>query len=82
MEYEIERSAKCCAVTGREFAPGEEFYSALIAAGAELKRCDYSIQAWPGPPAGTVGWWKSQMPDQNARRGALGPERRVAELFR
>ena len=41
--------------------------SALIAAGAELKRCDYSVQAWQGPPPGTVGWWKSQMPDQRAR---------------
>ena len=52
MEYEIERSAKSCAATGREFAPGEEFYSVLIAEGAELKRCDYSAAGLAGPAAG------------------------------
>jgi hypothetical protein len=81
MDYEIERSAKCCAATGREFAPGEEFYSVLIAAGAELKRCDYSTQAWQGPPPGTVGWWKSQMPDQHARRSYWAPNDVLLNFF-
>jgi hypothetical protein len=81
MEYEIERSAKCCAATGREFAPGESFYSALIAEGAELKRCDYSAQAWQGPPPGTVGWWKSQMPGQNARRSHWAPNEVLLSFF-
>ncbi len=81
MEYEIERSAKCCAATGREFAAGEEFYSVLIAAGAELKRCDYSVQAWQGPPPGTVGWWKSQMPDQHARRAHWAPNDVLLNFF-
>lgn len=81
MEYEIERSAKSCAATGREFAPGEEFYSVLISEGAELKRCDYSTQAWQGPPAGTVGWWKSQMPDQHARRSYWAPNDVLLNFF-
>jgi len=81
MEYEIERSAKCCATTGREFAPGEEFYSALIEEGAELKRCDYSAQAWQGPPPGTLGWWKSQMPDQHARRSYWAPNDVLLNCF-
>ena len=81
MDYEIERSAKSCAVTGREFAPGEEFYSALIAEGAELKRCDYSVAAWQGPPPNTVGWWKSQMPDQHARRSYWAPNDVLLNFF-
>ena len=52
MDYEIERSAKCCTATGRQFVPGEEFYSALIAAGDELKRCDYSTEGLAGATAG------------------------------
>jgi len=81
MEYEIERSAKCCAATGREFVPGEKFYSVLAAEGAELKRCDYSVQAWQGPPPGTVGWWKSQMPDQHARRTYWAPNDVLLNFF-
>lgn len=81
MDYEIERSAKCCTSTGREFAPGEPFFSALFASGAELKRCDYSKEAWQGPPQGNVGWWKSQMPDQTARRSYWAPNDVLLNFF-
>jgi hypothetical protein len=67
MDYEMQRSARSCSVTGREFAPGEQFYSVLIAEGAELRRADYSLEAWQGPPPAAVGWWKSQVPDQRSR---------------
>jgi hypothetical protein len=71
MDYEVQRAARRCAATGREFSPGEEFYSALVAEGAELRRYDYSTAVWQGPPPGTVGWWKAQVPERNAaRRGA------------
>jgi hypothetical protein len=81
MEYEIERSSKSCTATGREFAPGEEFYSVLVAEGSELKRCDYSIEAWHGPPEGAIGWWKSQMPGQHARRAHWAPNDLLLNFF-
>jgi hypothetical protein len=81
MEYEIERSAKSCAATGREFAPGEEFYSVLLTEGSDLKRCDYSIEAWHGPPEGSIGWWKSQMPGQQARRSHWAPNDMLLNFF-
>ena len=81
MEYEIQRSAKACAATGREFAPGEEFFSALVAAGKEWKRCDYSAAAWHGPPEGAIGWWKSQMPGQGPRRGHWAPNDLLLSFF-
>jgi len=81
MEYEIARSAKSCTATGREFVPGETFFSALIALGAELKRCDYSTAAWQGPPPGTVGWWKSQMSDQSVRRSHWAPNDVLLSFF-
>ncbi len=53
----------------------------LLTEGSELKRCDYSVAAWQGPPPGTVGWWKSQMPDQNARRAHWAPNDVLLSFF-
>jgi len=81
MDYEVQRSARRCCKTDREFAPGEEFYSALVAEGAELQRYDYAAEAWEGPPPGTVGWWKSHMPDQNTARKHWAPNDVMLQFF-
>jgi hypothetical protein len=73
MDYEVQRSAKCCAVSGREFAPGETYYSVLMTEGVELKRYDYAAEAWQGPPEQAVGWWKSQIPDRKTARKHWAP---------
>lgn len=73
MEYEVQHSARRCSQTGREFAPGETYYSALIADGAETKRLDYAADAWKGPPAEAIGWWKSQVPDRSAAKKHWAP---------
>ena len=73
MDYEVQRSARHCFVTGREFVPGETYYSVLVAEGAELKRYDYAADAWQGPPAEAVGWWKSQVPDRTTARKHWAP---------
>jgi hypothetical protein len=81
MDYEIQRCTRCCAATGRELAPGEDFYSVLIADGAELKRHDYSVEAWTDPPEGAIGWWKSQMPSPDARRIHWAPNDVMLHFF-
>lgn len=81
MDYEVQRSTRRCAATSRELAPGEEFYSALIAEGTELRRADYSKEAWKGPPEGAVGWWKSQVPDQRKARGRWAPNDILLNCF-
>ncbi len=73
MDYEVQHSTRRCSTTGREFAPGETYYSILVAEGAELKRYDYAAGAWQGPPEAAVGWWKSQMPDHTAARKRWAP---------
>ncbi len=73
MDYEVQHSARCCAATGREFAPGEVYYSVLVGDGDELKRLDFAADAWQGPPAEAVGWWKSQMPGRTASRKHWAP---------
>jgi hypothetical protein len=73
MDYEVQRSTRHCNATGREFAPGETYYSVLVAEGAELKRNDYAADAWQGPPPECVGWWKSQIPDRTTARKHWAP---------
>jgi uncharacterized protein YbaR (Trm112 family) len=81
MDYEIQRCTRCCATTGRELAPGEDFYSVVVAEGSELKRCDYSVEAWEGPPEGAIGWWKSQMPSPTAKRMHWAPNDVLLHCF-
>jgi hypothetical protein len=81
MDYEVQRSARHCKTTGREFAPGEEFFSVLVAEGAELRRYDYAAEAWQGPPADAIGWWKSQLPAQNAKGSHWAPNDVLLQCF-
>jgi hypothetical protein len=81
MDYEIQRCTRCCAATGRELAPGEPFYSVLFAEGADLKRQDYSVEAWGGPPEGAIGWWKSQMPGLTSTRMHWAPNDVMLDFF-
>ena len=81
MDYEVQRCTRHCHGSGRELAPGEEFYSVLVAEGAELQRYDYAADAWPGPPEGTIGWWKSNMPDRCARTKHWAPNDVMLQFF-
>jgi hypothetical protein len=73
MDYEIQHTARRCSTTGREFAPGEAYYSVLMAEGAAVNRYDYAADAWQGPPPDAVGWWKSQIPDRNEGKKHWAP---------
>ena len=66
MDYEVRRCTRHCETSGRELAPGEPFYSVLVVDGAQTLRHDYSVEAWQGPPARAIGWWKSQIAEQSA----------------
>lgn len=81
MDYEVQRCTRHCAATGRELAPGEEFYSVLTAEGADLVRRDYAPEAWQGPPAEAIGWWKSQVPNPNANRVHMAPNDVLLQFF-
>jgi hypothetical protein len=81
MDFEIARCSRRCAVSDREFAPGEVFYSLLATQGAEIVRRDYSAEHWPGPDEACLGWWKSRMPARDERRGKLAPNDVLLRLF-
>jgi hypothetical protein len=73
MDYEVQHSSRRCSITGREFAPGETYYSVLMAEGAEVIRHDYAADAWQGPPAEAIGWWKSQIPNRTEGKKHWAP---------
>ena len=81
MDYEIPRCTRHCSITGRELTPGEVYYSAVVADGAELVRRDFCREAWKGPPEKVVGWWKSQIPGADAKRMHWAPNDVMLQLF-
>jgi hypothetical protein len=62
MDYQIQPNTRRCAVTGRELAPGERYFAALIEEGAQFARRDYSAEAWQGPPEGAFSFWSGRVP--------------------
>lgn len=81
MDYDIHRSARHCAKTGRELAPGETFYSVLRSSGAEVLREDYSAETWEGPPGDAIGWWKAHVPHPDAKKVHWAPNEVMLQLF-
>jgi hypothetical protein len=68
MDYQIQTSTRRCCVTGRELQPGEKCYSVLLDQEGKFVRQDYSLEAWPGPPAGAFSFWMSRVAAPDSRR--------------
>jgi hypothetical protein len=81
LDFEVQRCTRCCAATDRALEPGDECYSVLEIAGADVVRKDYSPEAWKGAPDGAFGWWKSRVPEPNAKKIKLAPNDVLLELF-
>ena len=81
MDFDIQRCSRHCALTGRELAPGEVYYSVLISEDEDVDRRDYSQEAWTGPPDGTVTWWKSQIPSRTVRKKHWAPNDVMLQFF-
>jgi hypothetical protein len=58
-EYAIQPLSLRCSQTGRELKPGEAYYSVLSESPGGFVRTDYCVEAWVGPPAGAIGFWRS-----------------------
>lgn len=62
MEYHFRPLGKTCAGTGKPLEPGTEVVSVLVDQGSELVRLDFSPDGWQGPPEGTLGQWRCEVP--------------------
>ncbi len=81
MDYELQRCTRHCAASGRDLGPGETYYSVVREEGNELKRYDYAVEAWQGPPENALGWWKSQIPNVEAKRAQWAPNEVMLQFF-
>lgn len=66
-EYPSTKASKRCSLSGKEFAPGESYFSLLVPNGEEISRLDIAAASWAERPANAIGWWKCRMPDTQAR---------------
>ena len=73
MDFEVKRCTRRCARSDRELKPGETFYSVLLPDGSDVRREDYSLEAWTEAPEQALGVWRSQMPDADTRKVDWAP---------
>jgi len=73
MELKIHRPHAACTQTGRSFVAGELLVSALVRSEGRLDRYDYAADAWTGPPANTLAWWRWSYPATTAAGATLAP---------
>jgi hypothetical protein len=81
LDFEVQRCTRRCAATENPLEPGDVCYSVLLAEGADVIRKDFSSQAWSGAPEGSLGWWKSRIPESTAKKIKLAPNDVLLQLF-
>jgi hypothetical protein len=81
LEFDVRSCSRRCSSTERELEPGDVYFSVLEAAGAELVRHDYSVEAWEGEPEECVGWWRSRVPAKEGSKPKLAPTDVMLNLF-
>jgi hypothetical protein len=70
-QFDIGSPSGRCAVTGREFQEGEEFYTVLFEDGESFRRTDFSLEGWNGPPDGSFCHFKTRVPVKEKKRQLL-----------
>lgn len=85
--YSIARPTGTCAATGRPIAVGERFMAAVVECEgeADLRRIDFSKEAWDGGARPTVGRlfaaWSSILAEPNAKKKALLSDDELLDIF-
>jgi len=75
MEQSIQRFSRKCHTSGREFQPGEVYYSALMETLQGIERLDFAEEAWASAPEDSFCWWKSRLPLPSQIQIRWAPER-------
>ena len=81
LDFEVHRCTRKCCETEAILQPGDVFYSVLVAQGSQVIRKDYCAAAWTGPPDGSLGWWKSQVPDMHSHKMHWAPNDVILHYF-
>ena len=83
-EWSIQHRAEACAVTGRPFAPGENFYTLLFRDGGGFRRQDLSEEAWQerNENLQPFSFWRARFEPPPAVPPEPLPKENAEELFR
>ena len=82
LNFEIKKSTRKCAETGRDFEPGEVFFSALIEnEDGSTSREDFANEVWKETPEHCIGWWKSQVPETGKGKIFWAPRKVMLAYF-
>ena len=80
-QWEVQRSGGQCAGTGKELAPGEEYYAALIDKGTAFERHDYSCEYWDEQGPEVFSFWKTRIPLPNQKKKLFVDDGILINLF-
>ncbi len=72
-DYAIQKSSRKCHASARVLQPGERYISAIVQAGKDLLRRDFSLAHWSGPSDSTIGWWQTSVPPKKSSGPQLAP---------
>lgn len=83
-EWSIQHRAETCAVTGKAFAPGENFYTLLFRDGDGFRRQDLSEEAWHqrNENLQPFSFWRARFEPPPAAPPDPLPKENAEELFR
>ncbi|MEO8044511.1 MAG: hypothetical protein ABI674_06355 [Spartobacteria bacterium] len=83
-EWSIQHRAEACAVTGRAFEPGENFYTLLFRDGDGFRRQDLSEGAWQqrNENLQPFSFWRARFEPPPAAPPDPLPKENAEELFR
>lgn len=83
--YEIERTSGRCAATGRTLEPGEAYIAALLDDGEQLRRLDYSLEAWNEAEPQVehlFSFWKTTVPQPDEKKKTFVDDEVLLNLLR
>jgi hypothetical protein len=81
LDFDVDRCARRCSATEREFQAGDAVVSALVSEQGQVRRLDYLASAWPGPGESTLAWWKGQIPKSTEQKQRWAPNEVMLECF-
>ena len=67
-EWEITRPLGQCCGSGRQIAPNEEYFAALVETGNGLERRDFCAEYWQNNTPTVYCYWKSKLPDPEHKK--------------
>ena len=80
-EYDLSRTTGQCSVTGEPFDVDEDFYTAVLETPEGLERRDISLNAWEGPPDGTLCHFKTRLPQKDAPPKTFVDDNVLIDIF-